>query len=167
MSAVLVAALAVAAALVQIGPLALLTQHAIAAPVLPVAIIAGWGVARRAEETWLALLLVPVVFGAASQDRVGVFVLALWPTAVLALLAHRLDGKPAGRISRRLAGASLAAAAGALCYVAMVSASGGHISLVTAEAFGLALATAVTALAAAACAAAVWPWRPRPRGLFE
>lgn len=167
MSVVFAAVLAVAAALVQVASLSLLAQNPTAAPLLPIAVIAGWGVARRAEETWLALLLVPVVFGAASQDRVGLFVIALWPTALLALLAHRLDRDPSGRSSRRVAGAALAAALGGACYVALLSTGGGHVALIAADARALAVAIAITAVAGAACAAAVWPWRPRPRGLFE
>ena len=167
MIALTVAALAVAAALVQVGPLSLFTVDAIASPLLPIAVVAGWGVARRADETWLALLLAPVVFGAVSQDRVGVFVIALWPTAAFALLARQSDRDPAGYTPRRLVAAAAAAAAGAACYVTLLAVAGGHVASIATQARTILVAIAITAVAATAVAVAVWPWRPRRRGLFE
>jgi len=166
-SVLLVAALALAAALAQVGPLSLLAREPMAAPLLPVALVAGWGVGRLPGETWPVLLVAGVVFGAVSEERVGLFVLALAPAAVFTLAARAADRDPRGLLGRRLAGAAAAAAAGALVYGSLLAIAGGHAGAVPDSARALATGAALTALLAAAGALVLWPWRPRPRGLFE
>lgn len=166
MSLVIVGAIGLLAALLQIGPLSLFTLDPLAVPVLPVALIVGWGTVRDPGETWPALLLAPAVMGMVSQERIGVFVLALWPAAALAGIARRIDRDPAGNPARRLLAASLAAVGGAASYGALLTLASGQWRQLVGDAGPLVTATLLTALLAIAVALAVWPWRPRPRGLF-
>lgn len=167
MSLVVVGAIGVVVALVQIGPLSLFTLDPLALPVLPVALVAGWAAVREPGETWPALLLAPVVMGAVSQERVGVFVLAFWPAAALAVITRRIDRDPVGNAVRRLLAAALAATGGVVSYAALLTLSSGSWRQLTRDVAPLATATILTAALATAVALAVWPWRPRPRGLFE
>jgi hypothetical protein len=166
-SLLLVGAVAVLAALVQIGPLSLFTLHPLAVPLLPVAVIAGWAAVRRPGETWPALLLAPVVMGSVSQVPIGLFVVALWPAAALAALTRRIDRDPVGNAARRLPAAALAAVGAVAWYSALLALAAGRPRTLLVDPLAVSAAALATALIAAAVALAVWPWRPRPRGLFE
>ena len=155
------AVLALIASLLQLGAVPALFLGGIAAPLLPVALIAAWTVARGERELWPALLIVAAVLGVASSERVGWFLLALLPAVGLsAVLADTLVG-------RRLALAPAAAAFGALGYLTVLATAGGGLASLPAMSGAIAAASAWTALAAAFFALALWPLQPRPRGLFE
>jgi len=159
-SAAAAAVLALATAFLQLGAIPALFPGG-AAPLLPIALITAWAAARDPDGTWPVLLIVPVILGVASQERVGWFMLALLPTAALALAAGR-----GGRI-QRIAFAPATAVVGALLYLMLLTlAAGRGSSLVPAA--GSHLATALwTAAAAALLAVALRALRPRAHGLFE
>ncbi len=167
MSLAIITVLSILAALVQVGPLSLLTLDPLAIPLLPVALVAGWAAVRAPGETAPALLLAPVVMGAVSQAPVGVFVLACWPAAALAAATRRIDRDPVGSSARRMLAAALAGAGGAACYSVLLALAAGRPRALIGDPGGMILAAALTAALATAVALAVWPWRPRPRGLFE
>ena len=75
----LLLALTLAAAPVQAAITTALFRDPLAAPVLPVALIAGWAVMRDVRETWPALILPAVVLGVTSEERVGWFLLSMLP----------------------------------------------------------------------------------------
>ncbi len=153
------ATIGVAAALLQLGAIPTLFPGG-AAPLLPVALIAAWAAVREADETWPLLLAVPVTLGVASQERIGWFMIAMIPAAALALAVGR------GNRARRLALAPVAAAAGALLYLALLTLASGHAASLP-EALASHLAAALwTAVAAAAMVAVLLPLRARERGLF-
>jgi hypothetical protein len=155
------AVLALIASLLQLGAVPALFLGSIAAPLLPVALIAAWTMARGERELWPALLVVAAVLGVASSERVGWFLLALLPAAGLsAVIAATL-------VSRRLALAPAAAALGALAYLAVLATAGGGLDRLPAMSGSIAAAGAWTALVAAVFALVLWPLQPRPGGLFE
>ena len=151
------AAFAVGAALglAQLGAAPVLFADARAAPLLPLAALAGWSAARGAGEAAPGLLGAALVLGIASEDAAGWFVLASAPAA--ALLAAAEIAPP----SRRLLLAPLAAALGAAAYTAVLHAASGRLDLLGAHADAAIALTAWTCALAAACALAAWPLRPR------
>ncbi|MCA9857533.1 MAG: hypothetical protein KC458_09675, partial [Dehalococcoidia bacterium] len=66
-----------------------LVRDPLAAPVIPVVLVAAWGAVRRPDETWPAILLPAVVLGVASEERVGWFLLALLPAPLIATLGAK------------------------------------------------------------------------------
>jgi len=155
-----VATIGIAAALLQLGAVPTLFPGD-AAPLLPVALIAAWAAVREADESWPLLLTVPATLGVASQERVGWFMIALIPAAALALAAGRGNG------ARRLVLAPVAAAAGALLYLALLRLAAGHAATLP-EALASHFAAALwTAVAAGAMVAVLQSLRARERGLFE
>lgn len=160
MTVAAVATMGMAAALLQLGAVPTLFPGA-AAPLLPVALIAAWAAVHEADETWPLLLVIPVTLGVASQERVGWFVIALLPTVALALAASRASGV------RRLALAPMAAAAGAMLYLALLTVAAGHAATLPSAATPQLAAALWTAAAAAAMVVVLRPLRARERGLFE
>lgn len=152
--------LALAASLLQLGAIPAFFLDGVAAPLLPVALIAAWATLRGDGDAWPALLIAAVVLGVASQLRVGWFLLALLPTAVLSAAAVRQVA------SRRLVFVPVTAAAGAIAYLAVLALAAGSPAavLLPREMF---FAAAWTATAAVVVGLALWPFHPRPRGLFE
>ena len=159
-----VAALAALAALLQLAAVPWLFVDGAVAPLLPVALISAWAAARDADETWPVLLVVPVTLGVVSQERVGWFMLALLPSAALASCTWQRDGASG---VRRFARAPLAAAAGAVFYLSLLTLTAGRPSTLVEMAGAYVFAALWTAAAAALLAGALWPLRPRPQGLFE
>lgn len=165
MSAILVV-LVLLSAPVQAAITTALFRDPLAAPVLPVALIAGWAVMRNAEETWPALFLPAILLGAASEERMGWFLIALLPAPALAAAGvARIRPRVTG-ITRRLVIAGSVAALAALAYATVLSAAGGVLGHLGASAGGLLVAAAGSALLAMLAALAFWPLRPRERGLF-
>ena len=160
-TAAAVAALAVAAVLLQLGVVPAFFLDARAAPLLPAALIAAWASVRTTGETWPALLIAPAMLGAASEERVGWFLLALLPTAAFTLIANRASG------TRRFAAAPAAAGAGAIAYLVLLTLAAGRPGALAPATAELAAAALWTAAAAAITVAALWPLRSRTRGLFE
>jgi hypothetical protein len=160
-TAAAVAALAAAAALLQLGVVPAFFLDARGAPLLPAALIAAWASVRKTGETWPALLIAPVMLGAASEERVGWFLLALLPTAALTLIAGRTSA------ARRFAVAPAAAGAGAVAYLVLLTLAAGRPGALPSATAELAAAALWTAAAAAVATAALWPLRSRKHGLFE
>lgn len=156
-----VALLGAAAALAQLGAVPALFPGAPAAPLLPVALIAAWSAVRDPREAWPALLVASVLLGAASEERVGWYLIALLPALALAMMASLPPG------ARRAGLAVGGAAAGAVAYLALLTLAAGRASALGSEAGTLAVAALWTAAATALLAAALWPLRPRTAGLFE
>ncbi len=150
------------AALLQLGATPLWLDRPLAAPVLPLIVIAGWGAARGLGETVPAAALAAIVLGVSSEERAGWFLLAMLPTAALLLPASAL------RHWERLLLAPVAAALGVVAFQAMLRFSGGLAALSRAQQDDLyegALLSAVAALIlAAVLAAGGWAlqWKPAP-----
>jgi hypothetical protein len=159
-----VGVMAAVAALLQLAAVPSLFADGAVAPLLPVALISAWAAARDGNETWPVLLVVPVALGVVSEERVGWFMLALLPSAALASFMRQTDGVSG---VRRFVRAPLAAAAGAVLYLSLLTLAAGRPAALADAAGSYALAALWTAAAAALLAAALWPLQPRPRGLFE
>lgn len=148
--------------LVQLGAGPVLFGDPRAAPLIPLAVLAGWSAARGFGEVAPGLLAAALVLGVASEDHAGWFVLAMLPAAAL------LAGADIVPPPRRLVLAPAAAALGAGAWTALLYAASGRLDLLSFHddlAIGLVLWTgALTAV----CALLAWPLRPRtPRtGLF-
>lgn len=165
--------LAVAVAIVQVGAVPSAFAQPLAAPVLPIALLAGWSAARRPRETWPVPIATAVVLGAMSEARVGTFLLALLPALLLAALARARERRGEATALRRLALATLAGAGGTACYVLLLNAGaqglwlpGGSGTSVLTALSALAGGCAWTGLLAAALAAVLWPFRTDSGGLF-
>ena len=166
----LVAAVSLAAAvmaLVQLGVVPLFFLDGRAAPVLPVALIAAWAAVREPAETVPALLVTAVALGVASQERVGWFLLALLPAALLAALVRSLLDDEHDPSKRRLALAAGGAGAGAIAYLVLLAIAAGAAAELGSNAARFALAGLLTASLGGLFAVALWPTRPRPEGLFR
>ncbi len=162
MTWLLAAALGAGAALVQLGAAPALFGEQRAAPVLPLALIAGWGAVRGLPEATPAAVLAALTLGVASEERAGWFLLAMVPTAALLLPAAALPP------SRQLLLAPLVAAVGAIAYQGLLFVSAGEATSFFADRALLWSAALWSGAAAAALAALCWPLRPRaPAGLFE
>jgi hypothetical protein len=130
-------------------------------PLVPLAVLAAWAVARSPIEAWAGLLPAPLLLGLASDERVGWFVLALAPTPLLAAALRGHHGAP-----RILAASVAAAAGGAVLYtLLLVGVDGGARGLID-DAAALGRSVVLTCLLAALLAAALLPFRTREHGLF-
>ncbi|MEX2375922.1 MAG: hypothetical protein WD942_10130, partial [Dehalococcoidia bacterium] len=144
-----------------------LFREPLAAPVLPTVLIAAWAVIRGSEETWPAIVLPAVVFGALSDERIGWFLLALLPAPLIAsIAAQRFQPRITGFNRRALTGASVAAA-GAWLYGLLLLFGAGMASDLPHAATALTASAVLSGLLALVAAACFWPLRPRHRGLFE
>ncbi|MCK9487473.1 MAG: hypothetical protein M0R73_12370 [Dehalococcoidia bacterium] len=150
-----------------------LVRDPLAAPVLPVALIAAWAVTRGGTgdhegcpEIWPAILLPAVVLGAASEERMGWFLLALLPAPALAAVgAARIRPRVTG-FGRRLGIATGVAALGAMSYAVVLAVAAGLATDLPASSPSL-LATGLGSAGLAAVAMlAFWPLRRRERSLF-
>lgn len=171
MSGVVIALLAACAAVVQIGAAPPAFADRLAAPVLPVALIAAWASMRDPRETWPALVVSAVLLGVVSEARIGGYLLALLPTAAAAvLLAAAREERDRGTTSgaRRLTEAAVAGAAGAAAYVTLLAIGDapGVLPLEAGAIGAILFGAAWTGTVAVAIAAALWPQRSRSTGLF-
>lgn len=165
MSGILVI-LVLLSASVQAAITTALFRDPLSAPILPIALIAGWSVMRGAEETWPAIVLPAILLGAASEERMGWFLLALLPAPALAVAGvARIRPRVTGT-TRRLVIAGSVAAVAALAYATILSVAGGVTGHLVASAGGLLVAASGSALLAMVAALVFWPLRPRERGLF-
>lgn len=158
--------LAIGAAILQVGAVPAAFAQPLAAPVLPVALLAGWAAIRRPREAWLAPLGAAAVLGAVSEGRVGLFLLALLPALALATLARLRERRGEGTAVRRLGLAAAAGAAGTLCYVLFLAVAAGTAAAVTSALPALLGGMAWTGLLAALLAGALWRVRTDSGGLF-
>ncbi len=162
MSWLLATLLGAGAALLQLGAAPSLFADPLAAPILPLAVLAGWGAARGLAEAAPAAVIAALVLGVASEERAGWFLLAMLPTAALVTPALAL------RPSRRLLLAPAAAALGVIAYQGLLHLSSGDLALL-ARGEPLLSAALWSAALALVLAAISWALRPRPSssGLFE
>jgi hypothetical protein len=165
MSYVAAGLLALLFALIQASAVPLLFLDPIAAPSLPVALIAAWSIARDPREVAPGLLLVGIVLGVLSTERTGWFVLALVPAAAAALPLEPLLARPEGAPPRSLVAGGVAAL-GVLVYTALLALVGGVVTDVPAAGDALIGAALVTACVAVPLAAILVRTRPREVGLF-
>lgn len=162
MSAVIALLAGIALGLLQVGAAPPLFGDPLAAPLLPIAAVAGWTATRSFGRAAPALLGAALVLGVASEERAGWFVLAALPAAALCVAAG--SAPPL----KRLLATPVAAGLGAALYVASLYLVAGHPELVASAREQLLAATVWTAGAAAVVAVVAWPLRPRPpAGLFR
>ena len=159
-------ALAVALAIVQVGAVPAAFAQPLAAPVLPIALLAGWSAIRRPREAWPVPVAAAIVLGAVSEARVGVFVLALLPALVIVTLVRLRERRGEGTALRRLALAAVAGGVGALCYVAFLSAADRNVVALTHAVPSLFIGMLWTGLLAMIVGAALWRVRTSSGGLF-
>ena len=148
-----------------------LVRDPLAAPVLPAALIAAWAVTRGGAEDgcveiWPAVLLPAVVLGAASEERVGWFLLALLPAPALAAYGSRRIRPRATGFSRRVSIAAGVAALAAMGYASILALAAGLLGDLPASNPSLLATGAGSALLAAVAVLAFWPIRRRERSLF-
>jgi hypothetical protein len=149
------ALLAAGASLIQVGAMPALFLDPAAAPLLPVALLAGWGVMRSPDEVWPGLLIVPLPLGLISEERLGWFILALLPTAALLLRKPPPEGiQTLGRVP-------LVAALGAAGYLVVLWVAAGEVHALTNPVAVVAAPAVMTALLATVLAALLWPVRTR------
>ncbi len=149
--------LGIAAALLQGGPLAALGDGG-AAVALPGAIAAGWAAVRGPREAVATVLVAATVLGALSEARVGLFALALLPSAALGSLA--VVGTPGRR--PRTVRAGIAGLTGAFTYLSILALASRGWPEGVLILWGL---TASVAAAALTCFV-LYPTRPHDRRLF-
>lgn len=166
MIAIPVLVLAIVVSILQISAVPTAFAQPLAAPILPVALLAGWAAVRRPREAWPIPLAAAVVLGVVSEGRVGVFVLALLPALALVTLVRLRERRGEATAVRRLGLAAGAAAAGTLCYVLLTSAAAGTAGTLPRAIPALVVGMAGTAVLATALAAALWPVRTDSGGLF-
>jgi hypothetical protein len=166
MIAVAVLLLAVAAAILQVGAVPAAFHQPLAAPVLPVALLAGWAAMRRPREASLAPLGAALVLGTVSEGRVGVFLLALLPALALATLTRLRERRGEGTAVRRFGLAALAGAGGTLGYVLFLSLAAGTAGALVEVAPALLGGIAWTATLATVLAGLLWRVRTASGGLF-
>lgn len=158
--------LAAGAAILQVGAVPAAFGEPLAAPILPVVLLAGWAATRRPREAWPVPLGAAVVLGTVSEGRVGLFLLALLPGLVVATLARLRERRGEGTATRRLALAALTGAAGALGYVTLLAAAGGTTSTLLGAVPWLLGGMAWTGVLAALLAGLLWRVRSDSGGLF-
>ena len=159
-----VAVLALAAAVLQLGVVPSLFLQPEQAPLLPVALLAAWIAVRGPSEAWAAVLVAPIALGAASEERVGWFLLALLPTALVATLLPR-GKQPSARtfVVRAVAAAVL----GSMLFALTLAIAAARVELSSHGIGALGSAALLTALLAAGVAALLLPFRHRTQGLFS
>jgi hypothetical protein len=159
MSHAVIGLLALVSALLQVSVLPALIPTA-AAPLLPIAVLAAWSAMRGSATAWPALISVAATLGVASDQRVAWFLLALLPTAALAMAFAAPESRVA-EVRRPLHAAGVAAAGGAAYLATLLVAAGEARALPDAAPDIIAAATG-TGVVAVLFAAALWPVRTRP-----
>ena len=159
------AAIALLFALLQASAMPLLFLDPIAAPSLPIALIAAWAIAREPREVAPALLLTGIVLGVLSAERVGWFVLALVPAAAVAIPLEPLLSRPEGAPPRWLVAGAVAGLA-VVIYTTLLAVAGGAAIEVAAAGDALLAAALVTAVLTVPMAAVLARTRARDVGLF-
>ena len=158
--------LAVMASILQVGAVHAAFGQPLAAPLLPVALLAGWAAIRRPREAWPAPLAAAVVLGGVSDLRVGAFLLALVPVLAIATAIRLRERRGEATLLRRLALAAVAASLGTACYVLILSAAAGTTPALSEGFVALTKGMAWTAAIATILAAAMWRARTDSGGLF-
>lgn len=160
MTRLLLAAVVLAATLIGIAIVPPLLPS-ISTALLPLTVLAAWGVVRRADEVITAIPAVAVPLGISSEERVGWYLLACVPFALALVALSTIEGR-----TQRFAAASVAAATGSAAFVLVMLAVGGHAAAIVTEAPSLLASALLAALLAPACTLLLWPWRTRRPGLF-
>jgi len=165
-TSIVIAALAALATVAQIGVVPATFVNPLAAPVLPITLIAGWASVRSPREVWPVPLAAAVLLGTVSQARVGWYLVALLPVVALVVLMRGSEGRAVPSAPRRLAYASTSAAAGAIAYVIILALTAGDARVLVADASAILTGAAWTGTLAAGLAALLWPLRAQETGLF-
>ncbi len=144
----------------------------IATPLLPVALIAAWGTARDPIEIVPALFVTATGFGSVSTEQVGWFLIALLPTAVVAItvraLPIRTRHQPAHetQIAVVIIRAAAAAAVGASSYLAILTIASGEPTLLPTLGTSIGSAAAWSTAFASVTVLLLHLLQPRRHGLF-
>ena len=157
--------LVTAASLLQIAALPLLTPNPWAMPLLPVAFAAAWSVNRSEDEVWPALLPAALLLGVVSTQRVGWFLVALLPVALLGAVSAQARAGEARGLLWRLPVTASVAGLGALGYLLAMAAVSGEIVALAQAAPAVVGAILGTSTLASVLAPLLQP-RRRRRGLF-
>lgn len=158
--------LAVMASILQVGAVPAAFGQPLAAPVLPVALLAGWAAIRRPREAWPAPLAAAAVLGTVSDLRVGAFLLALLPVLAIATAVRLRERRGEATALRRLALAAVAGSLGTACYVLILSFAAGTAPALSEGIVALLKGMACTAAIATILAAMMWRLRTDSGGLF-
>lgn len=161
MTTVLVALLAGLATVVQIAIVPSFAPWAAPAAVLPVALIAAWGVLRGAGEVLPALPAVAIPLGVTSEERIGWFVIAALP-----LLVALLYVTPREQRVRSMALAACVAGGGSVAFGLVLLIAGGRLRALPTEAAPILAAGCAAAVIAGIGVLLLWRWRAHAHGLF-
>jgi hypothetical protein len=134
-----------------------------AVAVLPLTLIACWGVLRGADEVMAAALAMAVPLGVLSEARLGWFILALLPLLLtLVMVPHGAQRARGAAIGAAVAGGS------SLAFGLVLLLAAGQPRALPAEVPALLAASSVTALLTGFGVLLLWRWRARPhaQGLF-
>lgn len=153
------------ATLLQLAVTPLLVADPARAPLIPVALLAAWGVNRNPEESWPAVIPAALLPGIISTQRAAWFLLALLPVVVLTAALTRTPPADERHPLRRLPATAAVAALGALGHVLVLALASGHLIEVASAPGVLATSAIGSALLATALAPILMPRRER-RGLF-
>jgi len=152
-------------ALLQTAVVPQLVDDPLAAPVLPVVMVAAWGTRRRASEVSIAVIMMGVCLGLLSTARAGWFVLALLPALGLALAAE--SGEPErASLLRRAVLAGLIGGVGAAAYLSVLPLAGGHAEALSEARAAVLLGATWTALLGSGLALVLAPFGRQRDGLF-
>ena len=153
------------ASFAQVTLLPLLVLDSWSAPLLPIALLAAWSVNRSQDQVWLALIPAALLPGILSTERVGWFLLALLPVALLgtALVQTRAEGERG--LLWRLPATACVAAAGTLAYLLLLATVARDWELLPRAAPAIIGATAGTSLLAVLLTP-ILQRRRRKQGLF-
>lgn len=158
--------IAAGAAILQVGAVPAAFREPLAAPVLPVVLLAGWAATRRPREAWPVPLGAALVLGTVSEGRVGMFLLALLPGLVVATVLRARERRGEGTAARRLALAALTGVLGGLGYVVLLAAATDTASMLPTALPRLLSGIAWTGALAALLAGLLWRVRSDSGGLF-
>ena len=129
--------------------------------VLPIALIAAWGVLRGVDEVMLAAPAIAVPLGVMSQERIGWFVIATLPLLLALVVARRSDE----RMRSVVLGAAIAGS-GSAAFGLVLLLIAGHPRTLSSEVPTLLATAGATALCAGISVLLLWRWRAHTSGLF-
>ena len=147
----------------------------IATPLLPVALIAAWGTARDPIEIVPALFVTATGLGAVSTEQVGWFLIALLPTAVIAITIRALPIRTPSRhhqpahetqLAVVIIRAAAAAAVGASAYLSILTIASGEPTLLPTLGTSIGSAAAWSTAFASVTVLLLHLLRPQRHGLF-
>jgi hypothetical protein len=157
--------LVTAASFAQVSILPLLFLDSWSTPLLPVALVAAWGINRSTDQVWLALLPAALLPGIVSTQRIGWFLVALLPVALAGAALTRSQANEEHGLLWRLPATAAVAGLGTLGYLLLLATVGRELTASIEAAPAIATATLGTSALAALLAPLLQP-RKRRQGLF-